>query len=138
MLRWLRLATQALLVLCLLGLGIAVGLFLVANNRWASVDVPPWLNALFSQPELEVWIPVLLGGWLVGVLATVSLIVGSMYYVWRRRQYEALVAKLERELSRLRNLPFTDPAPLEDLPEGVDADAAAIMRRALVDDEDVE
>jgi hypothetical protein len=57
----------------------------------------------------------------------------SMFYVWRRRQYETLVTRLERELVRLRNLPFKEPAPLEDLPELPSAHAARIMQ--ALDDE---
>ena len=56
-----------------------------------------------------------------------ALIVGSMYYLWRRRQYEALIGRLERELVRLRNLPFVEPSPLEDLPESPDAGAARVL-----------
>ena len=59
-----------------------------------------------------------------------------MFYVWRRRQYEALVDKLEKELARLRNLPFVEPAPLEDLPETPSAAAARVMS-ALDDDEEL-
>jgi hypothetical protein len=50
-----------------------------------------------------------------------------MYYVWRRRQYEALVGRLERELARLRNLPLAEPSPLEDLPETPDPGAARVL-----------
>jgi hypothetical protein len=53
--------------------------------------------------------------------------------VWRRRQYEALIGRLERELAKLRNLPFTEPAPLEDLPELPSSSAARVMT-ALDDD----
>jgi len=58
-----------------------------------------------------------------------------MFYVWRRRQYESLIGRLERELANLRNLPFTNPAPLEDLPEVPNAQAARVMH-ALDDDGD--
>jgi hypothetical protein len=57
----------------------------------------------------------------------------GMFYVWRRRQYESLVNRLERELAKLRNLPFTEPAPLEDLPELPSAQAARVMH--ALDDE---
>jgi hypothetical protein len=71
------------------------------------------------------------------VIAT--LLLWSMYYLWRRRQYEALVGRLERELARLRNLPFVEPAPLEDLPEEPDAGAARVLAaidRAIDHDDD--
>lgn len=43
---------------------------------------------------------------------------GIVHYVlhWAR-QYEPLVNRLEHELAKLHNLPFTEPVPLEDLPE---------------------
>jgi hypothetical protein len=67
---------------------------------------------------LLVFVLLLMGGWLA-------------LYVWRRRQYEALIKRLERELADLRNLPVRAPAPLEDLPE--EADEAAARRAAEVD-----
>ncbi|HVV82910.1 MAG TPA: hypothetical protein VHE35_07505 [Kofleriaceae bacterium] len=127
MIRWLGIAAKATVVLAFLGLGIVVGLFLVANAHWIAVDVPPWLEGLTSQPRLEIWLPALIAGWLAATLALGALIVWSMYYLWRRRQYEALIARLERELVRLRNLPFVEPSPLEDLPETPDAGAAKVL-----------
>ena len=56
-----------------------------------------------------------------------ALLVWSMYYLFRRRQYEALIGRLERELVRLRNLPFVEPSPLEDLRETPDAGAAQVL-----------
>jgi hypothetical protein len=58
-----------------------------------------------------------------------------MLYVWRRRQYESLIGRLERELAKLRNLPFVEPAPLEDLPEHPSLEAARVMN-ALDDDDE--
>ena len=111
-----------------------VGLFLVANSGWVQVNVPPWLTWLFGDPKIEVWLPALIGGWLVTVIGVVVALAWSMFYVWRRRQYEALIGKLERELAALRNLPFTNPAPLEDLPEEPDAAAASVLRATEDDD----
>ena len=64
-----------------------------------------------------------------------AVVLWSMYYVWRRRQYESLIGRLERELARLRNLPFTEPAPLEDLPERPDPVAAQVLASIDNDDE---
>jgi hypothetical protein len=50
------------------------------------------------------------------------------------RAIECLVGRLDRELAKLRNLPFTEPAPLEDLPETPSAHAARVMH--ALDDED--
>ena len=127
MIRWVRLAAAGALVVSLLALGVGIGLFLVANNAWIPIDVPPWLTGVFGKPELELWIPALISGWLVAVITVAALLVGSMFYVWRRRQYESLIGRLERELTELRNLPFTAPAPLEDLPEEPSAEAALLM-----------
>jgi hypothetical protein len=125
--RWLRIAATATVVLAMIGIGVVVGLFLVANSGWVPVDVPPWLVDVFGNPKMEVWLPTLIAGWLAVVLLLATLIVWSLYYVWRRRQYEALIVRLERELARLRNLPFTEPAPLEDLPERPDQGAARVL-----------
>jgi hypothetical protein len=84
---------------------------------------------VFGDPEVELWIPALISGWLLSVFSVTALLIGSMFYVWRRRQYESLIGKLEHELTDLRNLPFTAPAPLEDLPEEPNAEAALLMAR---------
>ncbi|MEZ4402665.1 MAG: hypothetical protein R3B06_21775 [Kofleriaceae bacterium] len=141
MIRWLRLAAKATATLAFVALGILIGLFLVANGSWVPVDVPPWLAELAPQPRVQVWLPALIAGWLVATLALAALLLGSMYYVWRRRQYEALVGQLERELARLRNLPLTEPSPLEDLPEAPSPGTAAVLAaidRAVALDDDAE
>lgn len=127
MIRWLRIAAKATATLAFVALGIVVGLFLVANGSWVAVDVPPWLADLTPQDRVQIWLPALIAGWLVATLALAVLLLWSMFYVWRRRQYEALIVRLERELARLRNLPLTEPSPLEDLPETPDAGAAQVL-----------
>ena len=131
--RWLRLIAIATVVLSMIGLGVVAGLFLVANSGWVPVTIPPWLAALFADRPREVWLPALIAGWLASAVLLAVLVLWSMFYVWRRRQYESLVGRLERELARLRNLPFVEPAPLEDLPETPDAHAARVMN--ALDDE---
>jgi hypothetical protein len=91
------------------------------------VTIPPWLTGLFGDKPHEVWLPGLIAGWLAAAMMAAALILWSMFYVWRRRQYESLVGRLERELAKLRNLPFTEPAPLEDLPETPSTQAARVM-----------
>jgi hypothetical protein len=127
MVRWLRFAAAGALIVSLVIIGVGIGLFLVANSGWVPVTVPPWLTTIFGDPEFELWIPALIAGWLVSVAAVTGLLVWSMFYLWRRRQYESLIAKLERELTELRNLPFTAPAPLEDLPELPDPNARSLL-----------
>jgi hypothetical protein len=139
MIRWLRIAAKATVTLTFIALGVIVGLFLVANASWVAVDVPPWLEGLAAEPKLQVWLPGLIAGWLVAILAVATLLLWSMYYLWRRRQYESFIGRLERELARLRNLPFTEPSPLEDLPEEPDAGAAKVLAaidRAIEHDDD--
>ena len=138
MIRWLRLAATATVVITMISLGIVVGLFLVANSGWVEVNVPPWLSGFFGDRPRDIWLPALIAGWLTSVILLAAGLVWSMYYVWRRRQYEALIARLERELARLRNLPFTDPAPLEDLPERPNAEAARVLAALEADSADEE
>jgi H+/Cl- antiporter ClcA len=133
--RWLRLVATSTVVLTMIGLGVIVGLFLVANSGWIDVKTPPWLDSLFDDRPHEVWLPALIAGWLAAVLLLAVVVLWSMYYVWRRRQYESLIGRLERELARLRNLPFTEPAPLEDLPEKPDPAAAQVLATIDADDE---
>jgi hypothetical protein len=133
--RWLRLAATATIILSMIGLGVLAGLFLVANAGWIPVKIHPWLTGLFGTRPHEVWLPGLIAGWLAAAMMAALLVLWSMFYVWRRRQYESLVTRLERELARLRNLPFTAPAPLEDLPETPSTQAARVMD--AIDDEGI-
>jgi hypothetical protein len=132
--RWLRLLATATVILSMIGLGVIAGLFLVANAGWIPVTIPPWLTGLFGSDPHDVWFPALIAGWLATAILLATVVLGSMFYVWRRRQYEALINRLERELARLRNLPFTEPAPLEDLPELPNTEAARVM--SALDDDD--
>jgi len=131
--RWLRLIATATVILSMIGLGVLAGLFLVANAGWIAVDIHPWLTGLFGDRPHEVWLPALIAGWLTTAILLAGIVLWSMFYVWRRRQYESLIGRLEKELAKLRNLPFTEPAPLEDLPELPNASAARVMN-ALDDD----
>ena len=133
MIRWLRLVAIATVILTMIGLGVIAGLFLVANAGWLPVSIHPWLTGLFGEKPHDVWFPALIAGWLASAVLIATLALWSMFYVWRRRQYESLIGRLERELAKLRNLPFTEPAPLEDLPELPNTQAARVMN-ALDDD----
>jgi hypothetical protein len=133
--RWLRLAAVAVIILSMIGLGVMAGLFLVANAGWIPVVTPHWLTGLFGTKHHDVWLPALIAGWLAASMMAATLVLWSMFYVWRRRQYESLIGRLERELAKLRNLPFTEPAPLEDLPEIPSTQAARVMD--ALDDEGI-
>lgn len=137
MIRWIRIAAVGCALLTIVGLGVGIGLFLVANSRWVVVHVPEWLQWAFGDRPVEVWLPALLAGWLAAVVGAAAMLAWSMYYVWRRRQYEALIARLEKELAMLRNLPFTRPAPLEDLPEDRDDATIALAAAAAEADDDI-
>jgi hypothetical protein len=132
-LRGLRLIAIATVILSMIGLGVVAGLFLVANAGWVPVAIPPWLTGLFGDRPHEIWLPALIVGWVAGGAMLAGFVLWAMFYVWRRRQYETLIGRLEKELARLRNLPFVEPAPFEDLPEAADARAARIMQ--ALDDE---
>lgn len=129
-----RYIATATMVLSMIGLGVVAGLFLVVNSGWVPIITPPWLTPVFGNQEHEIRLPALLAGWLASALLLGGLVLTTMFAVWRRRQYESLVNRLERELARLRNLPFDEPAPLEDLPEAPSAHAAKVMN--ALDDED--
>jgi hypothetical protein len=131
--RSLRVIATATMVVSMIGLGVVAGLFLVANAGWVPVTIPPWLTPLFGDRPHEIWLPALIAGWLASAVLLGALVLSTMFAIWRRRQYESLVNRLERELAELRNLPFTEPAPLEDLPEVPSAHAARVMH-ALDDD----
>jgi hypothetical protein len=131
--RSLRLIAVATVILSMIGLGVIAGLFLVANSGWVPVEIPPWFTGLLGHRHYEIRLPVLIAGWFAGALLLAALVLSTMFYLWRRRQYESLVHRLERELAELRNLPFTEPAPLEDLPEVPSAQAARVMH--ALDDE---
>jgi hypothetical protein len=119
-------AAIGVVALTFIGMGVVVGLILVANARWVTVMVPEWLQWLLGEQPLELWLPALIAGWLAAMLTLAALFLWSMYYVWRRRQYESLISRLEKELATLRNLPFTRPAPLEDLPEERDEESVRL------------
>jgi len=131
--RSLRAIATATMVLSMIGLGVVAGLFLVANSGWVQVTIPPWLTGLFGDRPHEVWLPALIAGWLATAVLLAALVLLTMFSLWRRRQYESLVNRLERELAELRNLPFKEPAPLEDLPEVPSEQAARVMH--ALDDE---
>ena len=127
MIRWLRLVATATIILSMIGLGVIAGLFLVANKGWIPITTPDWLTGLFGDNPRDIWLPGLIAGWLAAALLLAALVLLSLFYVWRRRAYESLINRLERELAKLRNLPFTEPAPLEDLPETPNLEAARVM-----------
>lgn len=135
MIRWLRAAVAVAAVLVVLALGSVLALLTVANQSYVAVKPHPWLapvlEPLVGAQVVEIQLPALLAGWVIAACAVAGLIAGTVLHAWRRRQYESLIARLEHELVRLRNLPISAPAPLEDLPEEPDADAARELDEAM-------
>lgn len=133
--RWLRVAGAVTLLLVILAAGAVAGLLLVANSGYVTIQVHAWLQPVVERvlgpQQVEVQLPALMVGWLVAFLAIALLVMGTAVHLWRRRQHERLIARLERELVELRNLPFTAPAPLEDLPEHPDAGTARALDEAM-------
>ncbi|ACY14920.1 hypothetical protein [Haliangium ochraceum] len=131
MIRWLRFVLVVAALLVLVAIGVTVTLLVLANDRYVSVVPHPLL-----APYFETWLrgevveihP--LAGWLVASVTTALLVCGTLLAVWRRRQYESWIRRLERELVKLRNLPMSAPAPLEDLPESPDAATASLLTSA--------
>ena len=100
MIRWLRFLATTTVVLSMIGLGVLAGLFLVANDGWIPVTTPPRLTAILGDRVHEIWLPALIGGWFASAVMLGALVLTTLLAIWRRRQYESLVDRLERELAR--------------------------------------
>lgn len=128
--RWIKNAAIFLVTVAFIIVGVGIALFLIENDRWERVDLHPWLRQIgLGDAEWEVWVPLLVAGWFVATLILGILFLWSVFYVWRRRRYESEIRRLQRELIKLRNLPFEDPAPFEDVVEMPDPTAASLMLR---------
>jgi hypothetical protein len=112
----------SVLILLLIVLGATLGYFLMQNGSWIVVRFPtvqmdwesPFPVVEYETP-LAVVMAVALG---VGfVLAALLFMPSWLKRAWERRREHRFITSLEGELTDLRNLPVTDPAPLEDLPD---------------------
>jgi hypothetical protein len=117
MVRWVRLASVVIVILAMLGLGAAGGLFVAENVRWVPIDIPRLLAPVFGARATEVWMPALFGGWLVAIFLLFIVVASLALRLVRARRAESQIRSLEREVVLLRNMPFNQPAPFEDLPE---------------------
>ena len=132
--RWMKIAAIFLVTVAFIIVGIGVGLFLIENDQWHQVELHQWLRwGELGHTDWEVWMPALMAGWLVAALALAILFLWSVFYVWRRRQYESEIKRLHRQLIKLRNLPFEEPAPFEDDYERPDPTAARLLARLRSD-----
>jgi hypothetical protein len=110
-------------VSCLLGMGAVSGYFLIRNAQWVVVRFPAagqsWDHPL-SILEFEAPLAAVMGmafalGFLVAMLLLV--IPAWMRRGVERRRDRRFIRGLEGELTDLRNLAVTHPAPLEDVAE---------------------
>lgn len=128
--RWIKIVAIFLVTVAFVIVGVGIALFLIENDRWERVELHPWLRQIgLGGAEWEIWVPVLIAGWFVATLVLGVLFLWSVFYVWRRRQYESEIRRLQRELIKLRNLPFEEPPPFEDIVEAPDPEAAGLMLR---------
>lgn len=116
--RALRIGAVLLIAAVLILIGIEVGMFIRMNDSWVTLRWPLPRGAAGAVGALEyespVWVLSL--GWIAAGLFAVAAVLWFPVYLTRRRQARAEVARLEREVAELRNLPIKAPAPLADLP----------------------
>jgi hypothetical protein len=125
MTRSLRLTAIALAVVLLVVIGAVVGLFLVQNAHWVILRAPflrlqwddPFPLVEYETPLYAVMAVAFVAGFL---LAMPLFILGWLRRSVERGRERRMIRGLEGELVDLRNLPVTNPAPLED-----EVDAAA-------------
>lgn len=110
------------LILLLVVLSATLGYFMVLNAQWVVVRYPMIPTSLDDPvPLLEYEAPlaaVMAAAFGVGFLLAMLIFAPSwIKRAWERRQERRFIDNLEGELSDLRNMPVTDPAPLEDIDE---------------------
>lgn len=121
--RGLRIFIVSVAVLLLAAAVAVVAAFVYKNGGWTVVRVPV-IGASLSQPlgwiEYEMHLGALLvscfGAGALSVLALLQIPL-SLRRGFERRRRERFIGALEGELSDLRNLPLTQPAPYEDIDE---------------------
>lgn len=133
-----------LLVAAALGV---VAAFVFENGAWALVKVPV-VGTSLGEPLGWIEYEAHQGGMLVGAffagavsVVLLLLIPLSLRRGYERRRRERFIGALEGELSDLRNLPLTQPAPYEDIDEeqaspGAGDRGGSRKRRSLIDDDD--
>ncbi|MBI5480633.1 MAG: hypothetical protein HY906_17380 [Deltaproteobacteria bacterium] len=116
--RALRIGAVLLVATALVLVGIEVGMFIRMNDAWVTLRWPLPRGAAGAVGVLEYESPawVLCLGWIVAAIFAVVTVLWFPVYLTRRRQARTEIARLEREVADLRNLPIKAPAPLADLP----------------------
>jgi hypothetical protein len=127
-----------------------VAAFVAHNGAWALIKVPV-VGASVGEPLA--WVEfeghqggMLVGSFFAGAVSVVLLLLIplSLRRGYERRRRDRFIGALEGELSDLRNLPLTQPAPYEDIDEeraegagqGASGPRSGARRRQLIDDDD--
>ena len=107
-------------VLLLISVGAVLGFFMFQNAQWVVIHIPTvtldW-DSPFSVVEYEtplamaLAVAVALGC----VVTTLVFLPARLGRALERRRERRFITNLEGELTDLRNLPLTGPAPLEDM-----------------------
>jgi hypothetical protein len=130
--RSLRSVALFVVVLLLLAAGGVLTYFLIINGQWVVVRFPAVRGRLddpFGMVELETPLGVVMAlAFVVGFALALLLMVlpGWLRRGVERRRERRFIRGLEGELTDLRNLPLSQPAPLEDLPEERLAEPSAL------------
>lgn len=116
--RALRIGAVLLVAAALILIGVEVGMFIRMNDAWVTLrwPLPRGTAGAVGAVVYESPAWVLCIGWIVAALFAVAAVLWLPVYLTRRRQARAEIARLEREVADLRNLPIKTPAPLADLP----------------------
>ena len=133
-----------IVITLLVCLGSVLTLFMLRNAQWVVIRVPllgTSLSAPMAVAEYETPLAaVMVAACVVGaVLATVAQLPFVLRRAVERRRERRFMVDLEQELSDLRNLPVTGPAPLEDTEAELfgdgdgdsDGDEAALFMESL-------
>jgi hypothetical protein len=116
--RLFRTAILALAGLLFVILGAAFGLFVRMNPDWVTLRWPvPRLSAdhPLGEVDYEVRSALLASGWLGMTVLLALAFALLLVHLRARRQADARIRGLEREVQALRNLPILSPTPLEDV-----------------------
>ena len=128
--------------LVLVSLGAVMGFFLFKNGQWVVLHLPV-VELDMSQPfnvvEYETPLAAVMAlSFVVGCVAMMLVFAPSrLRRAVERRRERRFIDELQGELSDLRNLPLSGPAPLEDLKDEKDTKARRNKGKPELDDEAV-
>ncbi len=126
--RTFRGALLSVVVLLLISVGVVLGFFMFKNAQWVVIHIPTvtmdW-DAPFSVIEYETPLAMAFAAaFALGCVVTALIFLPArLRRALERRRERRFITNLEEELTDLRNLPLTGPAPLEDMDDSpVDRD----------------